>query len=226
VSHANERFFLFYFSVLLEAPANVNLVDGIGFLQCLVKGHPSFILSEEFEVLDNESFWGAVGVLSDLVEAANVVLLCPFAESEAREDADDFKVEHDLVDRMRGEGTAFSLLVVNHVNCQWLAAVGHVFPPLDFVEAIGDSWGHFGLAVITQRVEPSELGLGKTHFVVLSALQDTCARFVEVSADRRLFDRVIQEGVTHPEMDDIHGEENKHFGERLVQKNKVRDMET
>lgn len=127
---------------------------------------------------------------------------------------------------MRGEGAALPLLVIDHIDCQWLAAVWHVFPPLNFVKAISNCWCHFGLAVIAQGVEPSELGLGKPHFVILSALQDTCARFVEVSANRRLFDRFTQEGVTHPEMDDVHGKENKHFGERLMQENKIRDMET
>ena len=98
MSHANERFLLFYFAVLLEAPTDIDLVDEIRFLQGFVEIHTSFILSEELEVLDNEGCWGAVNVLSDLVEAANMVLLCPFAEAEARKDADDLKVKHDLGD--------------------------------------------------------------------------------------------------------------------------------
>ena len=95
---ADEGFLFIFLAVLLVAPAQVDGVDRGLMGEGVVEGHDVAVLSIKGQVGDEEGERFVVDRPSHLVEAFDVILLCPLAESGAAMNNHNLPIVHGVVD--------------------------------------------------------------------------------------------------------------------------------
>jgi hypothetical protein len=102
-------------------------------------------------------------------------------------------------------------LEVDHVSCEWLTPIFHIFPMIDLLQTLSDLGCHFVVPVHPDRAYPAEGCAWMIVKVGLTSFLDLGRGICNVTFNSAGLNGFAHKCVPHTQVNNIHGKEKEHF---------------